>query len=76
MSMMNNGKPWWTPEQQAETDAHWARVRAGLHKPEAHVWKDDVGHLIDMHRAMAAASLLAAARHMQHVEQLLTVDEP
>lgn len=62
-----------TPEQQAEIDAHWAKVRAGNYEPEAHIFQDDLSHLIDMERFKARKCIEAAAAHMRHVDQLLEV---
>lgn len=72
--MMNNGKPWWTAAQMAECEAHWAKVRARLHSSDAHAFGDDTSRLVEMHRALARASIEGAARHMRLVKELTAWD--
>lgn len=52
-----------TPEQQASVEAHWAKVRAGLHKPEPHEFGDDAGSAVAAHRFRAGLLIKEAARH-------------
>ena len=62
---MNNPYP-----NEAECQAHWARVRAGQYEAEAHVFKDDISHLIELERFKAQKAIEAAASHMRHAAQL------
>ena len=65
-----------TPEQQARIDAHWAKVRAGLHKPQKHDFsasETDVSHLIEMHRAIAMTCIRGGAKHAKESIRLSKV---
>lgn len=59
--------------RRAECEEHWAQVRAGMHEPDAHVFKDDISHLIELERFKARKAIEAAAAHMRHAEQLAGV---
>ncbi len=54
-----------TPEQQAQIDAHWAKVRAGFHKPQAHVFGADAKSAISAHKYQASLLIDRAAHHAQ-----------
>ena len=64
-----------TPERQAEIDAHWANVRAGLHKPEQHVFGDDRQGAIAAHRFRASLLIESAARHARIAIDLASLPE-
>lgn len=63
----------YTDDQKAECDAHWAKVRAGQYTADAHVFNDDISHLIDLERFKARKAIEAASAHMRHASRLTEV---
>jgi hypothetical protein len=59
-----------TPQQQAEIEAHWAQVRAGIYKSAPHVFADRPTGRIDALRARAWISLTSACADMREAEDL------
>jgi hypothetical protein len=59
-----------TPERQAEIDAYWADVRAGIAEANPHVFKEDLEPTISMHRHLASRLVEQAASHAKKAMEL------
>lgn len=62
-----------TPAQQAEIDAHWANVRAGLHVPQDHVFSRDVPAEIHARNKRIEDLFKAIAHEQREIEKLALV---
>ena len=62
-----------TPDRQAEIDAHWANVRAGLHVPQDHVFSLDVPAQIHARNKRIEELFKAIAHEMREIEKLALV---
>lgn len=57
------------PEQADMLADHYAKVRAGIHIPQAHKYTDDRAKLVEMHHFLANDCAKAAVHHMKKVEE-------
>ena len=62
-----------TPDQQAEIDAHWANVRAGLHVPQDHVFSLDVPAQIHALKKRIEDLFKAIAHKQREIEKLALI---
>jgi hypothetical protein len=63
-----------TPEQQAEIDAHWAAVRAGLHIPQDHVFGLDTRSQIEARKQRVNRCFEQIAQEMREINKLATAE--
>jgi hypothetical protein len=63
-----------TPDQQAEIDAHWAAVRAGLHIPQDHVFSLDTRSQIEARKQRVNRYFDRIAQEMREIINLATAE--
>jgi hypothetical protein len=63
-----------TPAQQAEIDAHWAAVRAGLHTPQDHVFSLDTRSQIEARKHRVNRYFDRIAQEMREIINLATAE--
>ncbi len=63
-----------TPDRQAEIEAHWAAVRAGLHIPQDHVFSFDTRSQIEARKLRVNRYFDAIAQEMREIINLATAE--
>jgi formiminotetrahydrofolate cyclodeaminase len=63
-----------TPAQQAEIDAHWAAVRAGLHSSQDHVFSLDTRSQIEARKQRVNRYFDRIAQEMREIINLATAE--
>ena len=63
-----------TPEQQAEINAHWAAVRAGLHTPQDHVFSLDTRSQIEVRKQRVNRYLEQIEQEMREILKVKTAE--
>lgn len=63
-----------TPEQQAEIDAHWSAVRAGMHTPQDHVFSLDTRSQIEVRKKRIDRLFEQIAQEQREILKLTTAE--
>ncbi len=63
-----------TPDRQAEIEAHWAAVRAGLHIPQDHVFSLDTRSQIEARKQRVNRYFDRIAQEMREIINLATAE--